>query len=162
MPLTPAQIARELTPTPTGSESARTFYQSRVSLYFLVIGGLSVVFFLLHNVLEVLSGNLTVTQVFTFSLNHWQVAGVAVAGLTGLAARYGEPSLTGLAWIDVGGTVAVLTCDSMMGSALLGVPAPHFDLVLTLAYVLVQMTRAVIVQAVCGERSWCASRERCQ
>jgi serine/threonine-protein kinase len=147
MPLTPAQFARELTPTPAGSESARGFYQSRVSLFFFVIGGLSLVFFLLHNLLEVMSGNLTFVQVFTFPLNHWQLGGIALSGVLGLAARYAGRTLnmSALAWIDVGGTVAVLTCDAMMGTALLGVSAPHFDLVLTLVFVLFQMTRAVIV-----------------
>jgi hypothetical protein len=145
MALTPAQLQRELTPTPTGSAAGREFNQSRVSLYFSVIGGISLVFFLLHNTLEVLSGNLTFVQVFSFQLNHWHLGAVALAGLLGFATRRGEWSPTALAWVDVAGSVAVLTCDDMMGSVLLGVNAPHFDLVLTLAYVLLQMTRAVIV-----------------
>jgi hypothetical protein len=145
MPLTPAQLQRELTPTPTGSEAGRAFYQSRISLFFNVIGGVSLVFFLLHNTLEVMSGNLTFKQVFTLPLNHWQLAGIALAGALGLSTRRGEWSLTSLGWIDGAGSLAVLICDDMMGSTLLGVPAPHFDLVLTLAYVLFQMTRAVIV-----------------
>jgi serine/threonine-protein kinase len=145
MALTPALLQRELTPTPTGSEAGREFNQSRVSLYFSVISGISLVFFLLHNTLEVLSNNLTFAQVFSFPLNHWHLGAVALAGLLGFATRRGEWSPTALAWIDVTGSVAVLACDDMMGSVLLGVNAPHFDLVLTLAYVLLQMTRAVIV-----------------
>ena len=147
MALTPAQLQRELTPTPVGTEAARAFYQARVSLFFCVISGISLIFFVLHNLLEVVSGNLTFGQVFTFSLNHWHLAGVVVAGVLGLVTRSSRVrfELTALSWIEAGGCLAVLLVDDLMATALLGVQAPHFDLVLTLAYVLFQMTRAVIV-----------------
>jgi eukaryotic-like serine/threonine-protein kinase len=159
MPLTPAQLQRELTPTPAGTEAARAFYQARVSLFFAVISGISLVFFVLHNVLEVLSGNLTFGQVFTSAINHWHMGGVVVASLFAWVTRASSArfDFAALKWIEAGGCLWVLITDDMMGSAILGVPAPHFDLVLTLAYVLFQMTRAVIVPstvrwtlAVCG------------
>lgn len=142
---TPAQVERELTPTPSGSDVSRAFYQSRVTLYFFVIGAISLVFFLLHNTLEVFAGNLTFREVFTFRLNHFHLGGVVLAWAIAWLARQRDWSATTLAFIDVGGTVAVLTCDDLMGVPLLGVNAPHFDLVLTLAYVMLQLTRAVII-----------------
>ena len=145
MASTPALLMRELTPATTAQEQARAFYQTRLSLYFLVIGGIALVFFLLHNLLEVLSGNLTFAQVFTLPLNHWHLAGVLLSAALAGALQVGAPSSTLLAWLDAAGCVAVLGCDDMMAYTLLGVPAPRFDLVITLAYVLFQMTRAVIV-----------------
>jgi serine/threonine-protein kinase len=142
---TPALLMRELTPATTAQEQARAFYQTRLSLYFLVIGGISLVFFLLHNLLEVLSGNLMFGQVFTLPLNHWHLAGVLLSAALAGGLRVGAPSATLLAWIDGAGCVAVLGCDDMMAYTLLGIPAPRFDLVITLAFVLFQMTRAVIV-----------------
>lgn len=159
MALTPAQLQRELTPTPVGTEAARAFYQARVSLFFVVIGGIGLVFFVLHNVLEVLSGNLALPQVFTFPVNLWHLSGAGLAAVLGLVTRASQArfGFTALSWIEGGGCLLVLIGYDMMGSAVLGVTAPHFDLVLTLAYVLFQMTRAVIVPstvrwtlAVCG------------
>ena len=111
-----------------------------MSLYFLVIGGISLVFFLLHNLLEVLSGNLTFAQVFTLPLNHWHLVGVLLSAALAGSLRVGAPSATQLAWIDGAGCVAVLGCDDMMAYTLLGVPAPRFDLVITLAYVLFKLS----------------------
>jgi len=145
MATTPAQLARELTPEGTDGAASTTFYQSRVSLFFHVIAGLSLVFFLLHNLLEVWSGNLSAVQVLTFPLNHFHLGGVAIAAAMGFVTRLAPLGSRALGVIEVGGTLAVLTCDDLMASALLGVNAPHFDLVLTLIYVLFQMTRAVIV-----------------
>ncbi|HET8933681.1 MAG TPA: hypothetical protein VFN67_09590 [Polyangiales bacterium] len=100
---TPALLMRELTPATTAQEQARAFYQTRLSLYFLVIGGISLVFFLLHNLLEVLSGNLTFGQVFTLPLNHWHLAGALLSAALAGALRVGAPSATQLAWIDGAG-----------------------------------------------------------
>jgi predicted Ser/Thr protein kinase len=146
MASTPIQLLREQTPaTSSGRDTTRTFYQARLSLLFFAIGGISLVFFLLHNLLEVLSGNLTVEQVITLPLNHWHLTGVLLAAAIAGGLRVTEPSAALLSWIDVVGSVAVLGCDDMMAYTLLGVSAPRFDLVITLAYVIFQMTRAVIV-----------------
>ena len=142
---TPNQLLHEPTPASTGHEPGRAFYQGRLSLLFLTVGGISLVFFLLHNLLEVLSGNLTAWQVMTLPLNHWHLTGVLLAAAIAGALRITQPCAAALAWIDALGAVAVLSCDVMMAYTLLGLPAPRFDLVLTLIYVLFQMTRAVIV-----------------
>jgi eukaryotic-like serine/threonine-protein kinase len=144
MASTPAQLQRALTPSTSGHD-LRAFYQGRLSLVFFVMGGISLVFFLLHNTLEVLSGNLTFGQVFTLPLNHWHMSGALLAESLGAALRFGAPSTAWLGVIDAGGCLAVLGCYDMMAFTLLGVPAPRFDLVITMVYVLFQMTRAVIV-----------------
>lgn len=145
MASTPNQLLREPTPATTGHDPARVFYQARLALLFFAIAGISLVFFLLHNLLEVLSGNLTPGQVITLPLNHWHLAGVLLAAALAGVLRVTQPSAALLGWIDALGSVAILGCDDMMAYTLLGVPAPRFDLVITLAYVLYQMTRAVIV-----------------
>jgi serine/threonine-protein kinase len=139
------ELQRELTPAATAQEPARAFYQQRLSLFYFVIGGISLVFFLLHNTLEVLSGNLGIEQVFTLPLNHWHAGGSLLAAAIGYALRFRQRSIAALAWFDVAGCFAVFGCHDIMAVTLLGVPAPRFDLVLTLMYVLFQMTRAVIV-----------------
>jgi len=146
MATTAHELMREPTPaTGSGYEPARAFYRARLSLLFLTISGISLVFFLLHNLLEVLSGNLTVWQVVTSPINHWHLTGVLLAAAIAGVLRISPLSAAQLGWVDALGSVAVLSCDYMMAYTLLGSPAPRFDLVITLIYVIYQMTRAVIV-----------------
>jgi serine/threonine-protein kinase len=140
-----ARLRRELTPTETAGAAARELCQARTALYFSVVSGISLVFFLLHNMLEVLSNNLTPVQVLTLPLNHWHLTGAVLSGTLGLGLRYGSPSSATLDGIDVLGTLAVMSSHDMMAYTVLGAPVPRFDMVITLTYVLFQMTRAVIV-----------------
>jgi hypothetical protein len=81
--VTKALLQRELTPATTAHEPARAFYQQRLSLFYFVIGGISLVFFLLHNTLEVLSDNLTLGQVFMLPLNYCHAGGLLLAAALG-------------------------------------------------------------------------------
>jgi eukaryotic-like serine/threonine-protein kinase len=145
MTATPAHVEREPTPTPTGSRAGHDLQQARLSLFFGVIFAISLIFFALHNTLEVSFGNLTLAQVFALELNHWHLTSAFSAGALWLLTRSRPFGPTALAAIDALGSLAVLSADYMMGSTLLGVAFPHFDLVLALVYVQFQMTRAVIV-----------------
>ena len=62
MALTPAHLQRELTPSPGAHEVGRAFYQSRICLFFGLISTISLIFFVLHNCLEVWSGALPLEQ----------------------------------------------------------------------------------------------------
>ena len=81
---TPAHLQREPTPTPVGTEAARAFYQSRIWLFFTVIAAVTLIFFVLHNCLEVLSGNLPLERVLTLPLNLWHLAAGVLASALAL------------------------------------------------------------------------------
>ncbi len=142
---TPAHLQREPTPTPVGAEAGRSFYQSRIQLFFALTTGITLSFFVLHNTLEVLSGHLPLGLVFSLPLNLWHLTAGLLSAAIALFVRARRLEIGTLQAIELVGTVAVLTTHYMMASTLLGVNAPHFDLVLTLLYMLLQMTRAVII-----------------
>lgn len=134
-----------MTPSPFATEGARAFYQSRVTLLFGTQFGLGAGFFVLHNTLDILSGKLSLSQLWTLPLNFWHFGAAALSGALAAATRARELPVSALTLIEAIGSVAVLAAYDMMGVTMLGELLPHFDLVLTLVYVQFLTLRAVVV-----------------